>query len=255
MNYIIAADTDIGIKKSTNQDALSVKKFRTNTGNMVFAVLCDGMGGLSKGELASSEVIRAFNEWLANEFSGRCSTQEDFELIKSQWTRVIDNENRKIGSYGRQMAIHLGTTVVAMLLTDNGYLAMNVGDSRAYEIGEGLVQITKDQSVVAQEIEMGKLTEEEALKDSRRNVLLQCVGASETVVPAFYQGETKSNHVYMLCSDGFVHEIRREEIYAWLSPMASVDKNSMAANIRNLIELNKSRYEQDNISVVAVKTF
>ena len=255
MNYFIAADTDIGIKENTNQDALSVKQLRTNTGNMVFAVLCDGMGGLAKGELASTEVIRSFNKWLANDFSGECRTQEDFELIKNQWIQVINNENKKIGLYGRQYSINLGTTVVALLLTDNGYIAMNVGDSRAYEIGTDSIQITKDQSVVAQEIEMGKLTEEQALKDSRRNVLLQCVGASDTVIPAFYRGETKQNHVYILCSDGFVHEISNKEICTLLSPQSAVDKNTMARNIRSLIELNKSRLEQDNISVVAIKTF
>ncbi len=255
MNYFIAADTDIGIKKDTNQDALYVKKLRTNTCNMVFAVLCDGMGGLAKGELASTEVIKAFDKWLMNDFSGVCSTQEDFELIKSQWNQLIEKENQKIGMYGRQYSINLGTTVVALLLTDRGYIAMNVGDSRVYEIGDDSVQITKDQSVVAQEIEMGKLTEEEALRDSRRNVLLQCVGASETVIPAFYQGETKQNHVYMLCSDGFVHEISNEEISVLLSPLSAVDKNTMTRNIRSLIELNKSRLEQDNISVVAIKSF
>jgi len=216
---------------------------------------CDGMGGLAKGELASTEVVKAFDEWLMNEFSGECNTQEDFERIKNQWTGVIENQNNKIGLYGRQLSINLGTTVVALLLTDNGYLAMNVGDSRAYEISAGVTQITKDQSVVAQEIELGKLTKEEALRDSRRNVLLQCVGASETVIPAFYQGECKPGCVYLLCSDGFVHEISDEEIYASFSPQVAVDKNVMAGNIRNLIEVNKARMEQDNISVIAVKTF
>lgn len=255
MNYFIAADTDIGIKKNTNQDGLSVKLLKTYNANMVFAVLCDGMGGLAKGELASTELIKAFDNWLVNEFSGECNTQEDFDLVKSQWSRLVDVQNRKIGSYGRQLSINLGTTIVALLLTDNGYLAMNVGDSRAYEIGTDVLQITKDQTVVAQEVEMGKLTKEEALTDSRRNVLLQCVGASETVIPAFYQGTTKLNHVYLLCSDGFVHEISNEEIYALLAPHITVDKNTMINNVRNLINLNKSRLEQDNISVIAVKTY
>ncbi|MBQ3045590.1 MAG: serine/threonine-protein phosphatase [Clostridia bacterium] len=255
MNYFIAADTDIGIKKSTNQDGLSVKLLKKNGENMVFAVLCDGMGGLAKGELASTELIKAFDNWLENDFSGECHEQKDFEQIKSQWSCLVDAQNRKIGMYGRQSAINLGTTVVVLLLTDNGYLAMNVGDSRAYEIGTDIAQITKDQTVVAQEIEMGKLTKEEALKDSRRNVLLQCVGASETVVPAFYQGATQLNHTYLLCSDGFVHEISDNEIYEKLAPQMVNDKIALLNNIRNLIELNKSRLEQDNISVVAVKTY
>lgn len=255
MNYIIAASTDIGIKKSTNQDGLSVKLIRTSCGAMAFAVLCDGMGGLAKGELASTELIKAFDHWFTNDFSGKCVSQEDFDVIKNQWNTVLEFQNRSIGIYGKKNSINLGTTVVALLLTDNGYLAMNVGDSRAYEINSGVVQITKDQTVVAREIEMGKLTKEEALMDPRRNVLLQCVGASENVIPAYYQGETKPNTVYMLCSDGFIHEISDDEIYANLSPMQLTDKAVMKNNIDALIELNKSRLEQDNISVIAVKTY
>ena len=61
MNYIISANTDIGIVKSTNQDSLSVKVINTSIGKMAFAILCDGMGGLEKGEVASASVIRAFD--------------------------------------------------------------------------------------------------------------------------------------------------------------------------------------------------
>ena len=67
MNFYIAGQTDVGIVKSTNQDSLLVKKITTDYGGMVFAILCDGMGGLAKGELASATVIRAFDEWAQNE--------------------------------------------------------------------------------------------------------------------------------------------------------------------------------------------
>ena len=67
MNFIVSANTDIGITKSTNQDSLSVKVINTPLGRMTFAILCDGMGGLAKGEVASASVIRAFDQWLYNE--------------------------------------------------------------------------------------------------------------------------------------------------------------------------------------------
>ena len=63
MNFIISATTDIGTTKKTNQDSLSMKVIRTPAGRMVFAVLCDGMGGLSSGEVASATVVKAFHEW------------------------------------------------------------------------------------------------------------------------------------------------------------------------------------------------
>ena len=94
-----------------------------------------------------------------------------------------------------------------------------------------------------------------ALQDSRRNVLLQCVGASDDVYPDMFFGDTKTNAVYMLCSDGFRHEISSEEIFEKLKPELLLDENMMNTNARNLIELNKIRKERDNISVALVRTF
>lgn len=255
MNYIVSASSDIGIKKKTNQDSLSVKVIGLENGKAAFAVLCDGMGGLSKGELASTELVKAFDDWLLNEFTGRCEIKSDFDIVEIQWTRIVQALNSRILSYGARNSINLGTTIAAILLTDSGYIAMNVGDSRVYEISSGLRQITVDQTVVAHEVEIGKLTEEQALADPRRNVLTQCVGASESVVPAFYRGQNLAESVYMLCSDGFVHELKKEEIYSWLNASVLTDKNVMKNNVDYLIELNKSRMEQDNISVITIRTF
>lgn len=254
MNYIISASSDTGIKKKTNQDSLSVKVATSQNGKIAFAVLCDGMGGLEKGELASAELVKAFSLWLTEEFSGSCSTENDFDAVKMQWTRIVQAQNNKISTYGKRLSINLGTTVAALLLTDYGYLAMNVGDSRVYEISNGVKQITKDQTVVAREIELGKLTPEQARTDPRRNVLLQCVGVSESVTPAFYRGENLPGTVFMLCSDGFVHEISNDEIYFSLNPHTLQDKNTMKNNVDALIELNKARMERDNISVITIRT-
>ena len=254
MNYIISASSDIGIKKKTNQDSLSVKVATSPNGRIAFAVLCDGMGGLEKGELASAELVKAFSTWLTEEFSGQCNSDDDFEAIKTQWTRIVQAQNNKIAMYGKRLSINLGTTVAALLLTDYGYLAMNVGDSRVYEISDTVRQITSDQTVVAREVELGKLTPEQARTDPRRNVLLQCVGASESVMPAFYRGNNLSGTVYMLCSDGFIHEISNEEIYASMNPVAMQDKYTMKKNTDSLIELDKVRMEKDNISVITIRT-
>ena len=130
-----------------------------------------------------------------------------------------------------------------------------MGDSRAYEIKENVKQITEDQTLIQREISQGRLTEEEAKVDPRRSVLLQCIGASEVVSPAMYYGEVKLNATYMLCSDGFRHEITKEEIYEALNPEVLTDINIMDNNTKYLIEADKERQEKDNISVVLVRTF
>ena len=96
------------------------------------------------------------------------------------------------------------------------------------------------------------MTLEQAKTDKRRNLLLQCVGASEKIVPEIREGVCERG-AYMLCSDGFRHEISELEMYESLNPVNFVNKESMHANARYLIELVKQRKEKDNISVVLIK--
>ena len=255
MNFIVSATTDIGMTKTTNQDSLSVKVINTPLGRMTFAILCDGMGGLEKGEVASASVIRAFDNWVYNTLPTLCSAPLEDYVIRQQWTDIITEQNRTIKAYGARQGVKLGTTAVVMLITQTRYYVMNVGDSRAYEITTGLRQITSDQTFVAREIALGHMTPEEALVDPRRNVLLQCVGASENVYPDMFFGDVAQNAVYMLCSDGFRHEITAEEIFAKLQPGVLFDDATMQRNAFELIELNKQRLERDNISVSMIRTF
>ncbi len=255
MNFIVSANTDIGLVKNTNQDSLSVKVINTSIGRMSFAILCDGMGGLAKGEVASASVIRAFESWVNNDLPLLCSAPIDENVIKAQWEKILLDQNNAIKTYGGRQGVKLGTTAVVMLITENNYFVMNVGDSRAYEISDSLVQITNDQTFVAREVALGNMTPEQAEVDERRSVLLQCIGASEEVYPDFFVGASKENVTYMLCSDGFRHEITPDEIFAKFQPGVLMDDSTMNQNTIDLIELNKQRNERDNISVVLVRTF
>ena len=254
MEFLISANTDIGIKKDTNQDGLSVKVIGTPSGKIAFAILCDGMGGLAKGEVASTSVISAFNKWVADKLPALCRKGISDAEIRSQWEEILLSQNEKIQAYGEKSGIKLGTTAVIMLLTQSRYYIMNIGDSRAYEIFDKVHQITEDQTFIHREIKLGRMTPEQAKTDPRRNVLLQCVGASEEIYPDMFFGDTKQNAVYMLCSDGFRHEITEAEIYQRFQPAVLNDTNAMNNNSLQLIELNKQRAEKDNISVLLIRT-
>lgn len=254
MNYIISANTDIGIKKNTNQDSLLVELFNTPTGKMAFAVLCDGMGGLQKGEVASAAVIEAFNNWALKQLPALSVSPLNENIIKDQWNDIVQQMNIKIMNYGKRAEITLGTTCVVLLLTDYGYFAMNVGDSRIYEISESMLQLTHDHTLVAREVELGRITPEQAKTDPRRSVLLQCIGASNVITPEFISGKVTPDCVYILCSDGFRHEISSEEIRQHLAPSQLINEESMRNKTGLLIETNKSRNEKDNISVITIKT-
>lgn len=255
MNFIVSANTDIGLTKSTNQDSLSIKVINTKQGRMVFAVLCDGMGGLAKGEVASASVIHAFDNWARNELPLLCEAPLEDAVIRSQWENIATEQNEKIKAYGAGLGIKLGTTLTAMLLTQTRYYVINVGDTRAYELFNGIRQITADQTFVAREVAFGNMTEEEANADARRSVLLQCIGASDEVYPDMFFGDAQANAVYMLCCDGFRHEITPEEIYDTFHPNKMLDEQMMNQASVDLINLNKQRQERDNITVALIRTF
>lgn len=255
MNFLISASTDTGLVKKNNEDSLLVKRIRTNQGNMVLAVVCDGMGGLAKGEVASASVIRAFNEWLYNNLPSLCNYPIEDKTLFEEWREIVIHQNEKIMNYGKQRGVNLGTTVVAMLITEEKYFVMNVGDSRAYEISDSLCLLTHDQTVVANEVQAGRMTEEEAENDPRSHVLLQCVGASNTVEPEFVCGSVRQDAVYMLCSDGFRHTLSPEEIFENLGAAQMTAPEIMKTHEVALIRLAMDRQEKDNISVVSVRTY
>ena len=255
MNFLISANTDIGTTKQTNQDSLAVKILNTVQGRMVFAVLCDGMGGLANGEIASASLVHAFESWCRQELPKLCKAPLEDNVIRNQWEKIIDEMNQKIKVYGLKQGVRMGTTAVVMLLTDQRYYIMNVGDSRIYELSDQLSQLTTDQTVVGREVALGHITEAEAKVDERRNVLLQCVGASDTVYPEMIFGSPKANTVYILCSDGFRHEISSEEIASQFDPHLLMDSHTMSQRAAELIEESKRRGERDNISVALVRTF
>lgn len=252
MKYTVIAETDIGIKKETNQDSLLIRHARKADGEeVVLAIVCDGMGGLSKGELASATVIRSFAEWFEKEFPYELANT-DMHIIGSKWSLRLKDLNQRLLDYSQPIKMELGTTFTGMLLVGDKYVIAHVGDSRVYELNEGLVQLTTDQTFVAREISRGTITLEEAKRDKRRNMLLQCIGASKIVDPQVICGNV-TRGAYLLCSDGFRHEVTEEEIYESLNPVNLISKDAMQNNVRYLIEQDKKRQERDNISAILIK--
>lgn len=256
MDYIIALDTNVGIQKKTNQDSCCVRQAVTDRGNILFAVMCDGMGGLSKGEVASASLVNVFAEWFENEFPLLLHTENVLKEVEYRWNAMIKEQNTVIAAYGSRCNIQLGSTITMLLiLEDGGYIIAHVGDSRAYRISDSSIELlTEDQTFVANEIKAGRLTPEAAEVDPRRNVLMQCVGASCVVEPAFYYGASAEGECYMLCSDGFRHVISHEEIQNAFAPSSNPDDRTMAFHIGQMINLNMFRHENDNITAILIKT-
>ncbi len=252
MRFIATADTDIGIVKKTNQDSVLFKHAVADGKEVLMAIICDGMGGLCKGEVASATVIREFSKWFDEELPFELDNV-DMNVIGSKWSLLLKELNARILDYSSRNSIEgIGTTFSGVLFVDDMYVIVHVGDSRVYHIGADMTQLTTDQTFVAREIARGNMTPEQAKTDKRRNLLLQCVGASKVVEPQIILGNTEPG-AYMLCSDGFRHEISEGEIYESFNPINLMNKDAMHSNSRYLIEQVKQRGERDNISVLLIK--
>lgn len=255
MNFLTTACTDIGTVKKTNQDSMCIKTARCDMGNILMAVLCDGMGGLSKGELASATVVRAFSAWFDQSLPSLLSAFSS-DIICSEWNRLIQDVNVQIQDYGRRSNTPLGTTLTVVLIIDSTCLIIgHVGDCRLYRINGGIQVLTEDQTVVMRDVRRGIISEEQAETDPRKNVLLQCIGASASVTPEFASYIPTAGCVYMLCSDGFRHVITSQEIYDSFLPDLLISEEVMREKSEALIALNKDRMERDNISVILIRTY
>ena len=255
MKYQIALETDVGIQKKTNQDSCCIREAQTDKGTILMAVLCDGMGGLEKGEVASASLIHVFADWFENELPTLLAQDDPLSEIQYRWGRIIKEQNQNIATYGKALEIQLGSTITVMLFWENHpYLIAHVGDSRVYKITDTKLEVlTDDQTVVARDVRQGKMTWEQAEQDPRRSVLLQCVGASRIVEPAFYSDTLQVNACYMLCSDGFRHVVQNAELFRALCPSNNADELVMHQHITELIDLNKLRQENDNITAMLIK--
>ncbi len=251
MRFIATADTDIGISKKTNQDSVLVKHGMVDGVEVLMAIVCDGMGGLSKGEVASATVIKRFSRWFDEELPYEIDNLS-MSIIGAKWALLLKELNSDIFLYASRQGITMGTTFTGILFVDDQYVVAHVGDTRLYRISDGMFQMTEDHTFIARELKKGTITPEQAKTDKRRNLLLQCVGASDKVDPQTIVGRALQG-VYMICSDGFRHEVMPNEMLGYLNYGALVDKETMHRNGRYLIEVAKQRGEKDNISVLLIK--
>ena len=248
--------TDIGTTREVNQDAALIKVANTkNHGRIALVAVCDGMGGLSKGEVASCKAIRTLESWFHEELSllQNLSESELWEAVEGSFDRMIRRINGDLKRYGKHRNIQLGTTMTALLQIGNKYLSVNVGDSRIYTVSAKEVgRLTKDQSVVQDKLDKGLISESEALNDQEKSVLLQCLGTVHAPVPEIKRGVLKGNTTIVACSDGFWRTLETEELRKKLCPQMCITDEEMLQQCKKLVERAKDKAEDDNITVAAM---
>ncbi|WP_029231847.1 PP2C family protein-serine/threonine phosphatase [Butyrivibrio sp. VCB2006] len=248
--------TDVGTTREINQDAALIKVANTrNHGRISLIAICDGMGGLSKGEVASCKAIRTLESWFHEELSllQNMSENELWDAVESSFDRMVRRINGDLKRYGKHRGVQLGTTLAALIQIGTRYMTVNVGDSRIYAVrAKEVERLTKDQSVVQDKLDKGIISESEALEDQEKSVLLQCLGTSHAPEPEVRKGQLKGNTTIVACSDGFWRTLDGEQLRKRLCPQMCLTDEDMLGQCKKMVEAAKDNREDDNISVAAM---
>ena len=226
--------TDVGHRKSTNEDAVLTQSLD----DCHLLVVADGMGGHAAGDVASESAVNTILDVVLD--------QIDNEIAYEQLlVGAVESANKRIQQKAEENPeqTDMGTTVVAAIVEDNKASIVNVGDSRAYDIGDSFEQITVDQSLVQELVEAGELTEEEAKDHPQSNILSQADGTTDELDPDTYTRELDGT--LLLCSDGLTDKVPEERIQDIVTQSADLDQRAM-----KLIEVANEIDGSDNVSVV-----
>jgi serine/threonine protein phosphatase PrpC len=255
--------TDVGQTREHNEDTFLVANLTSKDASLQpevreheigpkgsLLVVADGMGGAAAGEVASKLGSETIYEHLAKFWSN--DTESTPQQFASRLKEAVEEANSRIHNYAKEHPEMrgMGTTTTAVgVLGDQLYLTQ-VGDSRAYLVrgGEG-IQLTKDQSLMQRLVDAGEITEEEAEKSDRRNIILQALGPDPKVRVDLTNQQVRRGDALVLCSDGLSGQVSREEIAERVA-----DQNKNLADIcAELIHLANQRGGPDNITVVIAR--
>ncbi|MBT8492732.1 MAG: protein phosphatase 2C domain-containing protein, partial [Deltaproteobacteria bacterium] len=209
----ICARTDVGLVRDHNEDTVLIADLSANeplpddgSGQAVASergpvmIVCDGMGGMAGGEVASELACDIIYQDLQG---AQSSPQRD--VVARLLRRAVRRANHVVRTRSDETLElrGMGTTASVAALAGTTLVVANVGDSRAYVLrGEDLVQVTRDQSVVSALVSAGKLTESQARFSVQRSVVLQAVGAEADVAVSLSIVELRAGDRLLLCSDG-----------------------------------------------------
>ena len=244
MIYTFVSKTDPGRARENNEDSVAHDP-ATRLG-----VLADGMGGYNAGEVASgmatafikSEMVR----WLSE--AGKQANTRD---VRRALEICVDNANRSVFNAASANAQYsgMGTTLVVAVFQEANVLLGHIGDSRCYRLRGGeMLQITKDHSLLQEQIDAGLLTVEQAATSSHKNLVTRALGVEDAVLLELNEHVVESGDLYLMCSDGLSDMANDAEIEAILDSQVT-----LALKADRLVSLANELGGRDNISVLLVQ--
>lgn len=241
MKYTFCAHTDPGRSRENNEDSVAFDE-PTRLG-----VLADGMGGYNAGEIASG-MATAFIKSELSRWLSEAGQQANVKEVRRAIEICVDNANRSIfhAAVSNPQYSGMGTTLVVGVFRDSKLILGHIGDSRCYRWrNQTLVQITKDHSLLQEQIDAGFLTPEQAAMSPNKNLVTRALGVEDEVMLELHEHDVELGDIYLMCSDGLSDMMEDTAIARILKNGSSLEY--MAGELVSLANENGGR---DNITVL-----
>lgn len=234
------AATDVGKVREVNQDCVFSSTGPVGCLPNLF-IVADGMGGHKAGDIASRLTVDSVVDKLS-----KINSKDYISVI----TDTIIKVNKEVIDKAAESQDYagMGTTLVVATVFDNILKVANVGDSRLYVIGEDIIQITRDHSLVEEMVTNGQLNRADARVDKRKNIITRAIGGESKVEAEMFSVELKPEDKILMCSDGLSNMVDDAEILEIINREPDIEKAA-----RMLIDAANENGGKDNISVVIVE--
>ncbi|OFZ67052.1 MAG: protein phosphatase [Betaproteobacteria bacterium RBG_16_56_24] len=246
----MASQTDPGMVRSHNEDSVA---YEPACG---LVVLADGMGGYNAGEVASGIAVSVVATEISHRLQSASPADRDDasgdELAVSLLRDYIQKANASIyhASQSQPQYSGMGTTIVSGLFYDNRVAVAHIGDSRMYRLrGETLEAITRDHSLLQEQIDGGIISVADARLSKNKNLVTRAVGIDAEVVAEVHMHDVLVGDVYLLCSDGLNDMVEDDDIQSTLYAM----QGNLPLAAGQLVQMANDNGGRDNISVILVR--
>jgi len=241
MNYEFCLRTDPGLARENNEDSVTFEE-STRLG-----VLADGMGGYNAGEIASGMattfIKSELGRWLSQ--AGRHANARE---VRRAMEICVDNANRSIFNAANSNPQYsgMGTTLVLGVFQDARLMLGHIGDSRCYRLrGAEFAQITKDHSLLQEQMDAGLITPEQAATSTNKNLVTRALGVEDAVLLEVNEHKVEPGDIYLMCSDGLSDMVDDPGIAKILGADGTLDEK-----VAQLVEAANANGGRDNISVL-----
>ena len=245
-----ASLTDPGRVRDHNEDCIESRP------EIGLYVLADGMGGYNAGEVASGMATSLISDGLQDAWNPKDAERMGRDEAKATTERLIREQIARANSaifttsQNNPECAGMGTTLVVTLFFDNFMTVAHIGDSRLYRLrGETMEQVTRDHSLLQEQLDSGLITPEEAKLSQNKNLVTRALGIDPSVDPELHVYETQVDDTYLLCSDGLSDMVEDEEIRLTLITL----KSNPNLTVQQLVQAANDNGGRDNISAMLIR--